>query len=153
MLHFTSKLVLHICARKAGERERWVAIFARLLENFNATESVGGWVGTEVIETETVVKIEHWYDGNWALTKRVLRYFKLYQQGAEQEAVSLELTHDGRWQAWVIFENDWAEVEQALYALLDEDGQALALADWFDEQAEIAERRKLAEIGDPSAVL
>jgi hypothetical protein len=154
MLHFSSKVTLYICARQPGERGRWAAIFARLLGNFTQAECLGGWVGTKVIETEPVTKIEHWFDGEgaWALISRLLRYYRWYQQAAEQEAVSLELTHEGKWQAWVIFEGDWEEIGIELGKLFDADGQAAALYNYFIEcQAEVAERRRWAENGDPSA--
>lgn len=113
MLRFANSLSIHICARSAGERERWATIFGRLFQNFTRVDGQGGWVGERFIETEPVVIITAWLPVLRGI-ERFVRYAKRYQAVAHQEAVGLQYTVDGKWTGLVVFENDWAEVEDRL---------------------------------------
>ncbi len=119
---FTSKLSIHVTARSETERNRWVAIFRRLLGCFNQIETTGGWIGNKVVETEPDAVLTVWLaDNDWAKIARVLKYTQWYQKVAKQEAVAIEAVVGQYWRAFVIFEGDWDGVTEELHYFLDDE--------------------------------
>lgn len=143
MLKLTVQVIVHLTANTSAELERWAALFIRLLGSCNRQDTCGTWVGAKGVETETDVSLR-WLAEDFDTPKfrRLLRYLRLYHLAAHQEAVLLEINGTG----YLIFQADWdcpKTVQELVYAF----DPGLALADWFDQRAEIDQAARYLEQG------
>lgn len=120
MLKLNSFFSITLCARKPGELEQWVEVFARMMGNFTRVNQVGGWVG-ERVETENNVKMTVWLDQDtaWDSVKPLIDLAESYQAAAEQEAVAIEFKHSGQHEFLVVFAGDWDECRSHLRQAMD----------------------------------
>lgn len=143
MYVFDGYIAFHIADRRGpASRDRWVSIFEKLLQCFNAAEIVGGWVGTKVTERDSVIRLEKWgVDIDEA--HRIGRYLRLYQIEAKQEAVSIEIVIEGKWSSMIVEVDQWAQYHGRLEFLWNtalenqqlEDVRTQELLDYFSHKS------------------
>jgi hypothetical protein len=113
MITFNNCFTFHIARGRLDEctGDKWVNKFLAVLDCANVTESTGAWVGEKVIETERTTKVSSW----GVSVSKALAAVQLaheYQAECAQEAVAIEITVNGVWAAYILFdESDWQEFD------------------------------------------
>lgn len=114
MLHFNNSVTVFVCGRTPEKRAEGVEKFQRLFGNFTQTVAYGGWIGEQVVEQEEVAQVTAWVlprDAGLEVVINAIYLAKDWQAEAEQEAVSIVLVHDGRWDAYILCdEQDYEEL-------------------------------------------
>jgi len=128
MLKLTNYIQVAVCAHSAKERRQWVKFFEQAFGACTVFAGVGSWEGIR----EASLQVRHWT--NEAVCDKLhglVGALTVYQNGAEQQAIFVEVCDKGKLSAYVVDKpEEWQQV------LIDLD-EGLALAAWFDKQAEI----------------
>jgi hypothetical protein len=129
MNKFTKYVKVHIAANgNENLIARGVDLFKEVFQAGSNLNARGYW---KQYEEETVIAI-HWTNDDETLARRVIDTCKLWQEIANQEAVSIEVySQDTGWFALVVYADDWQEAFEELLPVFD---RAEYLAAWFDKR-------------------
>ena len=126
MFKLDSYVSVAVCAKTAKERREWVKFWENVFQSTTATIGIGYWEGIR----EASILVRHWTERPAAeVLADIVPWLKVYQTGAAQKAVFVEVGDKGKVTAYVV--DNSAEWDDVL-ADLDE---GLALANWFDQLA------------------